>query len=66
MWYSIASSLIPFAIDIIVKYIQSSDSSKDDMVLEIVKTGADYLAKKDNNDLSFDDCKKIQSVKMRG
>jgi len=65
MW-SLAGTLLPYAIDLIVKYIQSSDSSKDDKVLEVVKIGADYLAHKDNNDLSFDDCKKIKSIKMRG
>ena len=65
MW-SLVGALVPYAIDIIVKYVESSDSSKDDKVLDVVKIGAEYLARKSNNNLSFEDCEKIKSVKMKG
>jgi len=44
--------LLNLGISLITKYIKSSSSSNDDKVLEVVKSGAKYLANKTNNDLS--------------
>ena len=44
--------IIPLSVEAVKKYVKSTDSTKDDKVLEIVKTGATYLANKPNNNLS--------------
>lgn len=64
MW-SVVGALLPYAIDIIVKYIKSSDSSKDDKVLDIVKIGAKYLAGKENNNVTYDDAKIFDTKGVR-
>lgn len=46
--------LLNLGINLVKSYIESSDSSKDDEVLNMVKDGAKYLANKDNNDVTVD------------
>ena len=43
------SLLIKLGVSLVTSYIESSSSKKDDKVLELVQTGASYLAKKPNN-----------------
>ncbi len=57
--------LLPFAIDIIKKYVASSDSKKDDKVLEIAQETCKYMASKDNNTLSIDTASSIALAKMK-
>ena len=47
-------ALMPLISKLLDVYIKSTASKKDDEVLEIVKKGAEYLAQKDNNDLTCD------------
>lgn len=47
------SYLVPLAVELLKLYIKTSDSSKDDKVLEVVQTGCAYLAPKDNNTVNF-------------
>jgi len=65
MWFSLVGNLIPYAIDIIVSYIKSTDSSKDDKVLEVVQLGAEYLANKDNNNVTKQDCEILKTKKVK-
>lgn len=44
--------LLPIAIEVIKGYINSTSTKSDDRVLEVVKVGAGYLAKKSNNDIT--------------
>jgi predicted transcriptional regulator len=41
--------LLDLAVTVVKKYISSSESKKDDAVLELVKEGTEYLANKTNN-----------------
>lgn len=43
---NLLSFLLPIGIKIVEHYVASSSSSKDDKILEVVKTGADYLVNK--------------------
>lgn len=63
--FNIVSLLLPLAIDIIKKYIESSDSESDDKVLEIVKDGAKYLVCKDNNKLTSFDVKGLVKTEIK-
>ncbi len=65
MWYSLVGSLLPYAINILVNYIRSTDSSKDDMILNIVKEAASYLACKDNNTLDIETVKRIENAYIK-
>lgn len=58
------SFLLPIAIDLIKGYIRSSDSKKDDLVLDIVKDGVCYLADKDNNSVDNITASRILSQKI--
>ena len=62
----IASLLLPLAVDLIRSYIRSSDSSKDDKVLNVVQEGCRYLAPKDSNSLDDQTAKKIDQVSFWG
>ncbi len=42
--FNIASLLVPLAVDLIRMYIKSSDTKKDDKVLDVVKEGCYYLS----------------------
>lgn len=46
--------LLNLGINLVTKYIESSDSKQDDKVLEVIKDAAKYLSSKDNNDISTD------------
>lgn len=46
--------LLNLGINLVKSYIESSDSEQDDKVLEVLKDGAKYLSKKDNNDITVD------------
>ena len=41
---NLSSLLIPLAVEVIKSYVASSATNKDDKILEVVKTGAKYLA----------------------
>ena len=57
---------LPLAIDIVRMYIKSSDTTKDDQILNVVQDGCRYLAPKENNNLSPEISKKIQKTQFRG
>lgn len=59
------SLFLPLAIDIVKKYISSSESKHDDKVLDVVQEGCKYLAPKDNNDLDEFDALRVGSAIMR-
>ena len=44
--------LLNLGINLVTKYIESSDSEQDDKILDVVKDGAKYLSAKDNNDIT--------------
>jgi hypothetical protein len=61
--------VVPLAVELVKAYVKSSSSTKDDKVLEIVQTGADYLAKKPNNNVSteiIEPLKKCTMKKLQG
>lgn len=58
--------LLPLAIDVVRMYIKSSDTTKDDQILNVVQDGCRYLAPKDSNDLSPELSKKIQKTQFWG
>lgn len=60
----IFSFLLPLAIELIKGYIRSSDSKKDDMVLDIVKEGVCYLGVKDNNNVDITSVNNLLSKKI--
>lgn len=52
MWNLVLTNLVlPLAVDTVKKYINSTESKKDDKVLEVVQAGATYLADKPNNNV---------------
>jgi len=51
MWQAM---LLNLGINLVKSYVESSESKADDKVLDLVKDGATYMAKKDNNDLTVD------------
>lgn len=53
---------LPLAIKAIKRYINSTDTKKDDKVLDLVQKSANYLAKQDNNTLTPDIAKSIDEV----
>jgi len=58
--------LLPFAFDMVKEYIKSTDSTKDDKVLNIVQEGASYLAVKDNNTLNDKSLSELDKAIMIG
>ena len=50
----LSSLLLRLGINLVVSYINSSDSSKDDKVLKVVQDGAKYLSNKQNNDITVE------------
>jgi hypothetical protein len=59
------SFLVPFAVELLKLYIKSSDSSKDDCVLDAVQKGCEYLASKDNNTVNYGHVSMIYDQKMK-
>lgn len=57
--------LLNLGINLVKSYIESSDSSKDDEVLKMVKDGAKYLACKDNNDVTVNIANTIVKAAMK-
>ena len=51
--FGILNLLVPVAIKIVESYITSSSSKKDDEVLNVVRTGADYLVNKQADIVPF-------------
>lgn len=62
---NIFSFLLPLAIDLIRGYIRSTDSKKDDLVLDIVKDSVCYLEGKDNNTVNSYAKETLQNSKMK-
>jgi len=50
----LSSLLLRLGINLVVSYINSSDSSKDNEVLKVVQDGAKYLSNKQNNDITVE------------
>jgi len=66
MWNVLLTNLVlPLALDTVKSYINSTESKKDDKVLDIVQTGASYLAKKPNNDITSILAEQLESRKMK-
>jgi len=66
MWNLLLTNLVvPLAVDGIKKYINSTESKKDDKVLELVQTGASYLAKKPNNTVDNVLASQLEDKSMR-
>lgn len=57
--------LLNLGINLVKSYIKSSDSSKDDEILKVVKDGAKYLSSKDNNDVTVDIADTIVKAVMK-
>ncbi|RXJ82644.1 hypothetical protein [Arcobacter sp. F2176] len=62
MWQSL---LIDLGITLVKNYINSTESKKDDKVLELVQTGANYLANKPNNTVSTNTAVSLKNESMR-
>lgn len=62
---NIFSFLLPLAVELIRSYIKSTDSKKDDVILDIVKDSVCYLEGKDNNSVNSYAKETIQNAKMR-
>jgi hypothetical protein len=66
MWNLLLTHVVlPLAVDATKKYIESSETKKDDKVLEIVQVGATYLAHKPNNTVSVKTADSLSSDTMR-
>jgi hypothetical protein len=57
--------IIPLSVELIKAYVNSSSSTKDDKVLEIVQTGAEYLARKPNNNVSTEIIEPLKNCTMK-
>lgn len=62
MWQSL---LIELGVSLVKSYINSTESKKDDKVLEIVQNGASYLAEKPNNKLTTDMSNSLNNIKIK-
>lgn len=59
------SLLLKLGINLVVNYINSSHSSKDNEVLKVVQYGAKYLSNKQNNDVTVELADTIVRKAMR-
>lgn len=57
--------LLELGIFIIKKYIESTESKKDDKILDLLKETAIYLAPKANNTVELETAKTVANNKMR-
>ena len=57
--------IIPVAVELLKKYIDSTSSTKDDKVLEVVQSGAEYLARKHNNTVSTQIAQPLKNCTMK-
>lgn len=62
---NLLSFLLPIAINIVKRYIDSSDSKRDDEILKVVQDSCVYLCAKDNNSLDLVTSKVISEIKMK-
>lgn len=58
------SLLVPLAVDLLKAYFKTTDSSKDDQVLNVVQQGCTYLSMKDNNTLTVTDSNYVNLSEM--
>lgn len=65
MWINILKLFLPFAIDAIRAYVKSSDSKRDDKILQIAQETASYLSAKDNNTVSINTSDMISNAVMK-
>lgn len=66
MWNLLLTNVVlPIAVDAVKKYINSTESKKDDKVLDLVQTGASYLANKSNNTLDNTLADMVKESKMK-
>ena len=56
--------LLPLAVQILRKYVASSETNQDDKILDIVQQGANYLANGKTSNVSQADCNPILKTKM--
>jgi hypothetical protein len=56
--------VLPVAFEAVKIYINNSSSKKDDKVLELVQSGAEYLAQKPNNTLSQNEAQILKHAQM--
>lgn len=61
---SLISYFVPLAVELLKLYIKTTDSSKDDKVLEVVQTGCVYLAPKGNNTINYGTVGLVNQHKM--
>ncbi|ADR33998.1 hypothetical protein Sulku_1335 [Sulfuricurvum kujiense DSM 16994] len=61
---ALISYFVPLAVELIKAYVKTTDSSKDDKVLEVVQTGCAYLAPRGNNTVNFGTVSVVDSHKM--
>lgn len=57
--------IVPLAVELVKAYVNSSSSTKDDKVLEIVQTGAEYLSRKPNNTVSTEIIEPLKKCTMK-
>jgi|GEM_PF-3622638 len=50
----IITALVPLAVELLKLYFKTTDTKKDDKVLEVVQQGCYYLAPNKTNDLSIE------------
>lgn len=58
------SALLPFALEIVKAYFKTTDTKKDDQVLEVVQQGCYYLAPNKNNDMNVQTADIVANHKM--
>jgi len=64
MFMNLLVALMPIATRVVDAYIASSETKKDDEVLELVKKGAKYLAEQPTNTLTQKDAMRLDTRKM--
>ena len=50
----IISALVPLAVELLKAYFKTTDTKKDDKVLDVVQQGCYYLAPNETNNLSIE------------
>lgn len=58
--------LLPLGLKLLELYLKNQDSSKDELILKSVKKSCHYLAKKDNNTVTFGHVASIGETKYIG
>ncbi len=64
MWLQILKLLLPYMLDALKSYIASTDTKKDDVILDIAKETSKYMSEQDNNNLSRGSIQDILTSKM--